>query len=139
MRKNLISGNGRAFSLEFDAVEYVVRGNVIGLNAAMTAKVANQSNGLDISSPAHRIGGTQPGEGNVIAGNAYSGVWLNGAGAAGTVLEGNWIGTNPSGAAGLGNNQSGIQITETSGHTIGGTAPGAGNVVAHNGYLGVFV
>jgi len=137
--RNLISGNGRAFSLELDATAYVVQGNVIGLDAAMNAQLENDSNGLDISSSDHQIGGTQPGDGNVIAGNAYYGVWINGAGATGNVLAGNWIGTNPAGTPGLGNTYCGITISEASGNTVGGTAPGAGNVVAHNGYLGIYV
>lgn len=136
---NLISGNGRSFSLEFDATDYLIRGNVIGLDATMTAKVPNQSSGIDVFSPGHQIGGTAPGEGNVIAGNVYYGIALSGPAATGVVVAGNWIGTTPALAANLGNNYTGVLISEASGNTIGGTAAGAGNVVAHNGYLGVFV
>lgn len=139
VRGNVISGNGRALSLEHDARDYVVQGNTIGLDAARTAKLANDSSGLDISTPGHLVGGTQPGDGNVIAGNAYYGIWIDGPAATGIVVAGNWIGTNPARAPGLGNRYSGITVTAASGNTIGGTAPGAGNVIAHNNYLGVFV
>ncbi|MCB9378493.1 MAG: right-handed parallel beta-helix repeat-containing protein [Holophagales bacterium] len=136
---NLISGNGRGFSLEFDATGYFVRGNVIGLDATMSEKVPNGGSGLEISSPGHQVGGTGVGEGNVIAGNVYAGIWIDGAGGTGNVFEGNWIGTTPAGATTLGNGQSGIVLTEASGNTIGGTAAGAGNVIAQNDYLGIFV
>lgn len=136
---NLISGNARAFSLEFGANGYVVQGNIIGLNAAGTAKLPNLSNGLDISSPGHLVGGDQPGAGNVIAGNDWYGIWIDGAGATGNVIAGNRIGTNAAGAANLGNDLVGVAITESSGNRIGGTAPGEGNVIAHNGYLGIYV
>jgi trimeric autotransporter adhesin len=136
--RNLISGNGRAFSLEVDASGYTVQGNVIGLVRTMTAKLPNHSSGLDISTPGHQIGGTAPGDGNVIAGNDYYGVSLDRATATGNVLEGNWIGTNPAGAADLGNASCGVALAEAQGNTIGGVGPGAGNVIAHNGYLGVY-
>lgn len=136
---NLISGNARSISLEFDAHGFEIRGNVIGLDAAMTAELPNHSSGIDVFSPGHQIGGTAAGAGNVIAGNEYYGIAISGPNATGVVVEGNWIGTTPSGSANLGNTYSGVLITEASGNTIGGTAAGAGNVIAHNGYLGVYV
>jgi parallel beta-helix repeat protein len=136
--RNLISGNDRGLSLEGGSSDGVVQGNVIGLDAAMTAKLANGWSAVDIGGSGHRIGGTGAGEANVLAGNDHSGVWLN-AHATGNVIEGNLIGTNPAGTAGLGNGQPGIMITEASGNTIGGTEPGAGNTIAHNGYLGIYV
>jgi hypothetical protein len=138
IRRNLISGNARAFSLEAGTVDFVVQGNVIGLNAAQSAKLANHSSGLDIAGAGHLVGGTSAGQGNVIAGNDFSGVWITGA-ATGNRLEGNFIGTNAAGASGLGNTQVGLIVTEASGNTIGGVDPGAGNTIAWNGYLGIYV
>jgi hypothetical protein len=139
IRRNLISGNGRAFSLEGGTHDFVVQANVIGLNATQTAELPNHSTGLDIAGWGHLVGGTAAGEGNVIAGNEYSGVWITGPSATGNRLEGNFIGTNAAGAAGLGNTQVGVIVTEASGNTIGGVSPGAGNTIAWNGYLGVYV
>jgi hypothetical protein len=135
---NLISGNERAMSLEDGTVDFLVQGNVIGLNAAQTAKLPNHSTGLDISGVGHLIGGSAAGAGNVIAGNDYSGILLTGA-ATENRIEGNFIGTNAAGATGLGNAQVGVMVTEASNNTIGGIEPGAGNTIAWNGYLGVYV
>jgi parallel beta-helix repeat protein len=74
------------------------------------------------------IGGTANGQGNVIStGNA------NGFGIAiqspSNTVEGNLIGTDPSGANLIGNGHP-IAITDSSNNTIGGTTAGARNVVA---------
>jgi hypothetical protein len=56
----------------------------------------------------------------------------------GTVVQGNWIGTNQSGAI-LGNDFSGVQITDGNNNLIGGPQPAASNTIAYNGYDGVWV
>ncbi len=58
---------------------------------------------------------------------------------AGNIVQGNFIGTNAAGLAGLGNGLNGIMISNASGNSIGGTAAGEGNVIAGNGFGGVFV
>jgi len=81
------------------------------------------------------IGGITPGAGNVISGNDI-GVWLVGYGD-GTVVQGNYIGTTPDGTAPVGNSAgiSGIGgcFAPSCNDAIGGTADGAGNVIAFNG------
>ena len=50
-------------------------------------------------------------------------------------VQGNFIGTNAAGTAALGNGAGGIDINSgATGNTIGGTAAGAANVIAGNGY-----
>src|SRR5690606_26864167 len=63
--------------------------------------------------------------------------------ATGNTIMGNYIGTDPSGMAALGNTQRGIfagsfgfAVDNT---TIGGTAPGAGNLISGNGHFGILV
>ena len=52
-------------------------------------------------------------------------------GTTGNVVQGNFIGTNAAGTTGLGNANVGVDIASgASGNTIGGTASGAGNVIA---------
>ena len=78
------------------------------------------------------IGGTVAGSRDVISGNAVNGVLIGtygDANTAGDVVEGDYIGTDVTGTLALGN-AVGIQIVHTSGNTIGGTATGAGNVIA---------
>ncbi len=122
-----------------------IQGNFIGTNLAGTAAIGNGSlgqetvddQGIEVQNAANdTIGGTAAGAGNVIAGNIGNGIMLA-AGATGMVIEGNYIGTNASSAANLGNGADGIRIDSSSGNTIGGTATGAGNVISGNGGNGI--
>ena len=73
----------------------------------------------------------------MIADSGTAGLHLVTANSVGNVVQGNWIGTNSSGAAGLGNHRTGITIQQgASGNLIGGTAAGAGNVISGNGTEG---
>lgn len=83
------------------------------------------------------MGGTAAGAGNVIAGNQGSGIFVQGESAVGTVIRGNFIGTNPSGSAGLGNDIAGIRVRRSHAVSIGGLAAGAGNLIAHNRFNGI--
>jgi hypothetical protein len=119
----------------------IVQGNYIGTNAAGTALLpaAGNSGGIGVSIEqfaGNIIGGTAPGAGNVIAGY---GEGIRGTFVTGSFIQGNYIGTNPAGAAGLGNSI-GIRLlgnTSNNNNTIGGTAAGAGNVISGNTGNGV--
>src|SRR5207244_3832248 len=74
------------------------------------------------------IGGTAAGARNVISGNFAGGLNL---GSSANVAEGNYVGTTASGQAALANLGVGLDVL-ASGNTIGGTAPGAGNVISGN-------
>src|SRR5205814_4370156 len=83
------------------------------------------------------VGGNTVSERNLITAND-EGVRIAGASSNNSVL-GNFIGTQIDGATGLGNAQIGIFLfNSASGNTVGGTGPGAGNVIASNG-IGIFV
>ena len=87
------------------------------------------------SSVNNMLGGSEPGQGNVISGNSGFGVALSGDH---NVLQGNQIGTNAAGAAALPNGMGGIEIYQAAYNQIGGLVPSAGNVIAgHNGHPGV--
>jgi hypothetical protein len=86
------------------------------------------------------IGGSSPGEGNVISGNYGSGVVIRGSGTNGNVIKGNFIGTDTSGTAAMGNGHYGVVIEDGSqNNTIGGTGSGEGNAIAFNQWHGVGV
>ena len=54
------------------------------------------------------------------------------------MVQGNLIGTNAAGTAGVGNSKQGVWIDgSAANNTIGGTAAGAGNTIAYNGWDGV--
>jgi CSLREA domain-containing protein len=74
-------------------------------------------------------------EGNVISGNDEGGMIID---SDNNVVVGNKIGAAANGRTPLGNGL-GIWIAGGRNNTIGGTAPGAGNVIAFNGSHGVFV
>jgi len=73
------------------------------------------------------IGGTEAGAGNVISGNSDGLELLS---SSGTLVEGNYIGTDITGTKAVANSR-GI-LCETANNTIGGTASGAGNVISGN-------
>src|SRR5947209_2888833 len=110
-----------------------VAGNYLGLNAAGAA--AANGVGVDVQGwSGCVIGGTALADRNVISGNTSYGVVLDG-GATNNSVQGNYVGTNVAGTAAVGN-AVGVYVN-SSGNTIGGTAPGAGNVISGNTTYGV--
>ena len=74
-------------------------------------------------------------EGLVINRFGGDGIQITGSGATGNVVQGNFIGTDATGAIALGNGE-GVSIS-SSGNTIGGTGAGAGNVISGNSGDGI--
>jgi hypothetical protein len=137
---NVVSGN-RAIGVSFDsgARGNVVLGNRIGTDLTGTVAVGN-TGGVFLGGQvtANTIGGTVPGAGNVISGNGFEGIGISDGGTSGNVIQGNLIGTDITGLARLGNASDGVwALSNASPNTIGGTAPGAGNVISGNGANGV--
>ena len=81
----------------------VVQGNTIGLDATGTTPVPN---GVGADSEGALVGGTEPGEGNLISGNRGAGV-VCGFGSLGCNVRGNVVGLNAEGSA-AGNGGNGI-------------------------------
>src|SRR5262249_4179166 len=90
--------------------------------------------GISVSAPNTSIGGTTSGARNVISGNSGSGIFASFVGS--LAATGNWVGLNAQGSAPLGNGANGIYVAQGTSVTIGGTGPGAGNVIAFNGGTG---
>jgi len=145
---NLISGNGSDGVFLSGSNGVTVQGNIIGLNATGTAKVANASDGVQIDEGFnHTIGGTTASARNVISGNTGAGVFIRnsqtggGNGANNNLIQGNFIGTDAGGTADLGNSGDGVSMngigSGANNNTVGGTAAGAGNVIAFNTGTGV--
>src|SRR5205823_1727056 len=126
----------------------VIEGNRIGTDVSGTRILANRGNGVEIAASDVQIGGTAPGAGNLISGNAQDGILIAPSfsfftPANGNLVQGNLIGTDATGTAPLGNGSDGVSISGqfigASNNTIGGTAVGAGNTIAYNGHNGVTV
>nr|MBA3240670.1 right-handed parallel beta-helix repeat-containing protein [Acidobacteriota bacterium] len=135
---NVISGNNSdGILIQGASAGSSIRGNLIGTNAAGTADLGNNGDGIQISSSGGTIGGTATGQSNVISGNNANGVNLSGST---NILRGNFIGTDISGGVDLGNTLNGISITgAVTNNTIGGFAAAEANTIAFNGANGVSV
>ena len=90
----------------------MVEGDYIGTTAAGTAALPNRINGVDILSGAtfNTVGGTTAGTLDLISGNAYNGVVLGYAGTSYNVVEGDYIGTDLTGAKALANGLDGVDL-----------------------------
>ena len=130
--RNVVSGNNIDGIWVSGATANLIQGNYIGTDATGMFAIPNAEDGIWLDGGSgNTVGGTVTAARNVIAGNGWSGVGLSGGGS-GHLIQGNWIGLNASGAA-LGNLRNGVQISDGTGTQVGGTAAGAGNVIANNG------
>ena len=144
--RNLISGNGNGIVLTNRSAETnTVQNNYIGVNAAGATALPNTSNGIVLSGVFSGttgdtvIGGLlatpTSGEGNVISGNAVSGIVFNVGGSSifGAVnIEGNIIGLGANGTTALGNGGSGIEDIADPTATIGAVLI-RHNIISSNG------
>ena len=102
--------------------------------------MGNAENGISLNvAPNSIIGGSGALEGNVISNHNFHAIVLNGA-SNNVDIQGNVIGTNAAGTAAMGNDDSGVIVINSSSVNIGGTAPGAGNLLSGSiSEYGVFV
>ena len=110
--RNVISGNDSGGIWLDEAINTLIVGNYIGTDFDGSGGVGNTNNGIDIDedgvTPAGTIiGGTAAGARNVISGNTGRGIALN---AGNVVIQGNYIGTNATATAVIGNGQHGIAM-----------------------------
>jgi CSLREA domain-containing protein len=111
-----------------------VQGNFVGNTANLVTDDGNTDGVVVLGANDNAlIGGTSPGDANVISGNSTNGVWS--LEAQGTTIESNYIGTTASGAS-TAPNGSGVDIEGDSGaDAIGGQY--AGNVISGNDANGI--
>src|SRR5262249_18611365 len=83
----------------------LVSGNHLGSNAAGTQPLPNQGDGVLVQSaaPNNINAGATAAARNVISGNAGAGLTTTDTGTTGTLVQGNYIGTDVTGAIDLGN------------------------------------
>jgi len=136
--RNVISGNNSA-GIDVDgSTGTTIQGNYIG-PAATGAAMGNNSYGINLYNGANNntVGGSTAGEGNVISGNGLYGVRILGTG---NTLEGNLIGTDPTGGTPLPNVGAGIRLeTSANNNTIGGNTAAQRNVISGNNGYGIYV
>src|SRR5262249_28810039 len=110
-----------------------IEGNFLGTDTTGTASLSNSADGIFMDNAAsNTVGGTKPDARNVISGNRSRGLFITGTATIGNLVEGNYIGISAAGNSALGNS-AGMQIDfGASATTIGGTTPGARNVISGN-------
>jgi Calx-beta domain len=114
-----------------------IEGNFLGVNAGGNLPLGNRLYGILIASSSNNnlIGGTLPQARNIISANGAEGVYIDNSRF--NQVQGNYIGTDASGTAPLGNLESGVSLFASHDTMIGGTTDGAGNTIAYNRWHGV--
>jgi hypothetical protein len=137
---NLKTGTG-VYVEEADSVRII--GNHVGVNRDATATIPNEGVGVCIRDTRHTaVGGTNPGEGNIIGGNKGAGIIVRMPTATMNALSGNFIGTDTSGRLDLGNNFVGIELDFGAHNNTVGPAntimftTGTGVIVNHDSTFG---
>jgi hypothetical protein len=111
-----------------------IAGNFLGTDATGTVSLGNGSGGSILvsgGSNGHRIGGTAAGDRNVIS---PIGTGINVQGGEGLLIQGNYIGTEVTGAAALAN-PAGLEVNagidlRGADCKVGGPGPGEGNLIS---------
>jgi uncharacterized delta-60 repeat protein len=137
---NVISGNG------LDGIRIAGTGarivdNHIGVDVTGNVAIGNGQEGIEVGAASGVVIG-EPGLGNVIAGNTYSGINLYSGASTDGVIQANLIGVGADGSTVLGNSaavgEGGIVLrSPSSGWLIGGTTTGSGNRIVGNSGGGV--
>ncbi len=127
---------GAAIYINFSSGNFII-GNYLGTDKTGTSFGPGSNFGIAIAnSTGNTIGGLTGAERNVISGNSFGVLLAFGANA--NVVSGNYIGTDATGANALGNSNDGVGITDgASGNVIGGSVPGAFNIISGNGLDGI--
>lgn len=141
VQENVISGheeNPNIVLWDPDTSFNVIVGNLLGTDATGTAPIPS-AGGVAVRGGAsdNRIGGSTPGEGNLISGNRSHGIDIS-WGSARNQVVGNLIGTDTTGTLAIPNGM-GILIRDAPDNVIGGSAEGEGNVISGNEGIGVAV
>jgi CSLREA domain-containing protein/uncharacterized repeat protein (TIGR01451 family) len=134
----ITSWGGSGIEIVFPAQRATLVANHIGIDAAGLGGLANGDDGVTVGGGAAHIGGSQPGDGNVISGNVRHGIFVLG-GASNVSVIGNRIGTNRAGSAAVGNGNEGVVTNFGAGLVVGGTGPSDGNLISGNGASGVYI
>ncbi len=139
--RNIISGNGlRGVFIGGSAgtaTNNLVQGNFIGTDLTGSNSLPNVDGVQVFNGSGNLIGGTNAAARNVLSGNTMRGAIVAGTNTAiGNFVQGNFIGTDPTGTKAVPNLFAGVQISSPS-NTVGGVAPGAGNLISGNAKRGV--
>lgn len=131
---NLISGNNRHGVLiqGTSVAGNIVRENFIGSDAGGNGELANGHEGVYLLN----ADGNTIGPGNVLSGNRYNGIWVDGSDD--NTIAGNYIGVGADGISPLENIASGVFIGGASqNNLVGGDSPAERNIISANDSYGI--
>jgi len=122
-----------------NATANLVAGCYLGPDAEGAAPVQPSYFGVEIRNGAHDnlIGGADPVAGNLISGNAHSGIMIQDATTNNNTIAGNWIGVAPSGQSALKNAVAGVTVTAGAHNNLIGGA-NQGNLLSGNA-TGIYI
>lgn len=121
----------------------VIEGNFLGTDVTGTIAHSNTSGLVVYQSTNNVVGGTTLAQRNLISGNGI-GIGIYGSSASDNVIQGNYIGSDVNGASPIANS-TGIVLSGywyagmALSNTIGGSTPGAGNLISGNTYDGIYL
>lgn len=131
LQRNVLSGNS-AYGMITRGRGIIVEGNYIGMDASGVVPVPNFHAGIRTEETEQsRIGGTEFGARNVIAGNDRGpGIWID-HGSNNNSILGNYIGVDATGLTSQDNGgNGGVRIDNSNGNLIGGALPAARNIIS---------
>jgi CSLREA domain-containing protein len=139
---NTVSGNAGSGIVfygfnGFTSVPVFIGGNRVGTTATGTAPLGNDLSGIALIDAGDAVV-----RGNVSSANADAGIYLEDdvqASVVGTVLEGNFLGTDATGTLDLGNGLAGVYCFSAADVRVGSTTASSGNTIAFNDGDGIFL
>ncbi|MFW6063862.1 MAG: right-handed parallel beta-helix repeat-containing protein [Chloroflexota bacterium] len=137
---NTISGNGGDGVRISAGDNNLVLGNYIGVNDGGGAAIPNSISGVAIVSGAsdNTLGSaTSDNAGNVISGNAQTGILVASPGATGNSIDGNHIGVGSDGVTALPNGTDGVAVYGATDTAIGPSGSDTDQLIHHNEGVGV--
>ena len=111
----------------------VIQGNSVGVNAPGTGAIANAGNGIYMAGGANNTQVT----GNVCSGNEDDGIEIQDPTSTNNQIQGNRVGTDPTGTFAIKNGDVGVLIENAPGNQIGGRTLGTRNIISGNKTDGV--
>lgn len=139
--RNIVSGNGiQGINLN-TCSNNVVQGNYVGVDVTGTIRIPNAASGILLynNAQSNAIGGSVPGAGNLVSGNANQGIAIFDPGTTSNLVAGNFVGVAADGTTAISNNWSGVEFGNGAQFNFVGGGAGARNTISGNGNYGVLI
>ncbi len=129
--------------IQLNSANNLIVGNFVGTNNAGTSDLGNTLDGITVSANDNTIGTAAAADRNLISGNNDEPIDVD-VGVTGTIIRGNYVGTNAAGTAAIangtaGNANSGFLLIEGDNSIVGGANPGEGNLVSGSTHAGILL